>query len=283
MTTPARPSKPPQGAARAGGTTGIGPVSNVPLASQHRLTQALLAAQLIQDVLALWLVLDLSHIRTSWVSVEAAIMGLVRSAAAQSVLYGTDYYASAREIAGLAGDITLTEPPHLDLNVVSDILTKTGPGSLLHDIKIGKQLAQALSDSGARMAGQAGNAVNRIGRETVQQLVQEDPKAIGWARKLGPRPCFFCSMLASRGPVYKTRKSASFLAHGNCMCTAVPGFRKKDLSLPENNYLQKLWQKVTKGLSGKNAVNAWRQYWIVNGDHEMTIAQGGGLGELENI
>jgi hypothetical protein len=74
-------------------------------------------------------------------------------------------------------------------------------------------------------------------------------------------PCAFCAMLESRGAIYKTERTAAFQAHNHCACVPVPVFTKEDIKLLRDNDLYLEWQKVTKGYSGRDALNAWRRYW----------------------
>lgn len=62
------------------------------------------------------------------------------------------------------------------------------------------------------------------GRETITQNVYDDPQGIGWQRQARPTACGFCQMLAGRAELYKTRDTASFGAHDNCQCVAMPAF-----------------------------------------------------------
>lgn len=61
--------------------------------------------------------------------------------------------------------------------------------------------------------------------ETYQKRQRERGRSgptLGWARVLvGEVNCGFCAVLASRGPVYKSEKTAGFRAHTGCDCEAV--------------------------------------------------------------
>lgn len=62
-------------------------------------------------------------------------------------------------------------------------------------------------------------------RDQLVAYVHADHEAVGWAR-IDPQPptCSFCTMLISRGPVYKTAKTAGKrnAYHRGCTCVAVP-------------------------------------------------------------
>lgn len=71
-------------------------------------------------------------------------------------------------------------------------------------------------------------------RATVKDAVRSDPACLGWAR-VDPEPpsCGFCTMLISRGPVYKTAETAGDernVFHPNDTCRTVPVFDSNDWS-----------------------------------------------------
>lgn len=107
-------------------------------------------------------------------------------------------------------------------------------------------------------------------RETVQETADEGGSEMGWARVLtGARSCAFCAMLASRGPVYKSDKSALFRGgasmdayHNGCDCIAVL-VRRGAIWEGHDSFdsLNELWQTATKRKSNKDARNAFRREW----------------------
>lgn len=128
---------------------------------------------------------------------------------------------------------------------------------------------QAHAEAGARQAAAAERVVMNGGRSTVWNHAQRDQRAIGYIRlsRTGT-PCGWCAMLISRGPVYRSEKTATYgdgdKYHDNCHCYAEPVFsreqyRNSDLYALNRTY-QELWPQVTKGLSGKAAVSAWRRF-----------------------
>lgn len=60
-------------------------------------------------------------------------------------------------------------------------------------------------------------------RDTILDNQKRDPSAVGWRRNSSGSGCRFCSMLASRGAVYK-EASAHFASHPHCNCSASPVF-----------------------------------------------------------
>lgn len=111
-------------------------------------------------------------------------------------------------------------------------------------------------------------------RDLVQQVADEWP-GVAWARVLtGARSCFFCAMLASRGPVYTSEASAKFRGgqrvdryHDGCDCEVV---LVQNYSTWEgraaHQRLEQLWVDATEGTSGRRSMNAFRRaYEAQNG------------------
>jgi hypothetical protein len=127
---------------------------------------------------------------------------------------------------------------------------------------------KAHDEAGARQAAAAGRVAKNGGRSELWNTMQRDKRALAWARvSTTGTPCGFCAMLISRGAVYKTAESAMFnegdLYHDNCNCIAVPIFSEEQYQSSRfdlNRKYQEEWPKVTKGLSGKAALSAWRRY-----------------------
>ncbi|OBK92384.1 hypothetical protein A5646_03525 [Mycobacterium sp. 1245499.0] len=107
-------------------------------------------------------------------------------------------------------------------------------------------------------------------RETVQETADESGQEVGWARVLtGAYSCHFCAMLASRGPVYRSDKTALYRGgasagtyHDGCDCIAVL-VRKGMPWEGQDSYeaLNKLWSDTGGRTSGKRARNAFRRDW----------------------
>ncbi|QZE11076.1 hypothetical protein SEA_SARAHROSE_8 [Streptomyces phage SarahRose] len=128
---------------------------------------------------------------------------------------------------------------------------------------------EAHAQAGARQAAAAERVTMNGARSTVWNHANRDRRAIGYIRlsRTGT-PCGWCAMLISRGPVYRSERSAEYADgdkyHDNCHCYAEPVFSReqyRNSSLYElNRKYEELWPQVTKGLSGKAAVSAWRRF-----------------------
>ena len=132
-----------------------------------------------------------------------------------------------------------------------------------------RQREEAHRQAGAQQAAAASRVAMNGGRSTAWNHMRRDRRSIGYVRlsRTGT-PCGWCAMLISRGPVYKSRESATFADgdryHDNCHCYAMPVFNWQQYKGSELTALSReyeaLWPQVTKGLSGKAAVSAWRRF-----------------------
>ncbi len=131
---------------------------------------------------------------------------------------------------------------------------------------------RAHDEAAARQAAAAERIATNAARGELWQTIDKDRRAIGYIRlsRTGT-PCGWCAMLISRGPVYKTKRSAENsiygdgdLYHDNCHCYAMPVYSDKEYQTSPlyalNREYQALWPKATQGLGGKSALTAWRRY-----------------------
>lgn len=248
----------------AGGTTRqpVPPAQMAAVYAEYQAAQNLLGVILIRDVLAQWAITlsDLSAVRAHWTPIRAAITAAVNDRHDVFWRMGLRFYAQVRNAAGVTSSVPEVLPVPLPPALVQATLDSTGPWTMLKAVEKGLQAGPAAEMAGVRLSGAASRLAIQGAREAVLTLVGKDQEAEAWARILGPRPCYFCAMLASRGPVYKTERSAGFQAHNHCMCVAVPVF-SADQPVPGWHDLESQWQQATKGKSGQDARLAWRHYW----------------------
>ncbi|WP_432006312.1 hypothetical protein [Streptomyces parvus] len=141
---------------------------------------------------------------------------------------------------------------------------------------------EAHRQAGSRQAAAAERIAMNGGRSTVWNHASRDRRAIGYIRlSRSGTPCGWCAMLISRGFVrsdaYRSQRAAGPTLpqlesgeyadgdkyHDNCHCYAEPVFSNEQYDSPAyelNRRYAELWPKVTRGLSGKAAVSAWRRF-----------------------
>ncbi|MFE7480013.1 hypothetical protein [Streptomyces sp. NPDC057552] len=129
--------------------------------------------------------------------------------------------------------------------------------------------AHAHRQAGARQAAAASRVAMNGGRSSTWRHMRKDGRALGYVRlSRSGTPCGWCAMLISRGPVYKSRQSATFADgdkyHDNCACYAMPVWSRDQYQSSELTALSRqyeaLWPKVTKGHTGKDAISVWRRF-----------------------
>lgn len=113
------------------------------------------------------------------------------------------------------------------INVLGVAGIKSGIGS-------GLPYHRAVDAAVARLGAQCGQLAMAGGRGLIDATVRYSGRARGYRRVTDGRPCAFCAMLASRGPVY-SQETAFFRSHRFCGCSAeivyrdwVPSEREAD-------------------------------------------------------
>ncbi|MET9861968.1 hypothetical protein ABZY93_22125 [Streptomyces smyrnaeus] len=134
---------------------------------------------------------------------------------------------------------------------------------------VDRSRGDAHAQAGARQAAAAERVALNGGRSTVWSHAQRDRRVIGYIRlsRTGT-PCGWCAMLISRGPVYRSERSAEYgdgdKYHDNCHCYAEPVYSREQYNSSPlyalNRRYGELWPQVTRGLSGKAALSAWRRF-----------------------
>ena len=132
---------------------------------------------------------------------------------------------------------------------------------------------QAAHDqAGADVAADVSRLVQDGARAELWDKTQRDPRAVGYIRlsRTGT-PCGFCAMLISRGPSTRARRRQAAMAttratSTTATATATPSpsspslTTRPTLATRSTASTRRCGPEVTKGYSGKDALNAWRRY-----------------------
>ena len=173
-------------------------------------------------------------------------------------------------------------------------------GQLADVVDLDSRRKKAHDEAGNRQASMTEMAVMNGARGALFQIADRDREALGFIRVSSTgTPCGFCAMLISRGPVLKSSgRQASLYAsnsgtgpqpggeivtygdldlyHPNCHCYALPIFSVQQYATSSmfelNREYAEAWPNVTKGLGGRDALNAWRAY-IRNQQAELRKSQ----------
>lgn len=222
------------------------------LAASGRAVQLGVRAQLMQDAVKIWPLLDPKRLDETFPGWLQAMRLLVDNYHGQSATAAARVYRSMRDHAIQASTpsnlIKLAPKPNDQW--LARAFGFSGPGMIQNDTaRPGTALSTTL--------GTASRIALDGGRTTIIDTVHHDPVAVGWYRVTDGHPCAFCALLASRGIAYKTQKRASFQAHNDCGCTGAPAF-SADQELPE---ISQTAMDVYRNRGKGPALAAFRKAW----------------------
>lgn len=239
----------------------------------YRRRQLLLSTRLVRQIMQAWRELaNPAQIDASWPILRSVLTQPVLRAREESARLAADFYLEARREAGFDADgFSPSRPTPLTVERLNSTLDVTGPVEFKKAIASGKTPPQALDQAAVRMAGSTQYAALEGGRSVIRDSIERDDRATGYARVTDNDPCAWCAMLASRGPVYKSAKTAGDPRQGGdryhdlCGCQAVPSFTLDEPFIGIADKLYEDWRRETKGHGGKHAVNVFRRWWEAEG------------------
>lgn len=251
---------------------------NLGAPQRYRRTQALMAARMAQQVLRVWReLMNPAKVDASWPAVRAALIPIVEQAREQSAALARAAYTDARRDAGVpGGELAPSDPLPLALKRLESALDVTGPVEFKKAIAAGRTPQQAMDAAAVRMVGSTQYLALEGGRQVMQRSIASDERATGYARVTDADPCAWCAMLASRGPVYKSAKTAGDPRaggdsyHDHCACQAWPAFTLDEPFIGVAEKLYDDWLRETRGRGGQHAVNAFRRWWEAEGRSAYT-------------
>lgn len=224
----------------------------------HRLGQLKVRAATIRDVLAVWQFFDPEDIAGTWPAVEAALLAIIGTHSAESAAMAAEYYRAFRYVEGISGSPAVRVAP---LPPAKEIATSLRYVGVVNAYKL---IEARRPDVGrttfVNVAGDTSRHTLNRGRDTLLESVDADDQALGWARVTDGHACAWCRMLASRGPVYRSKeKTGARKWHLKCGCTAEPVYRHDQPWPGRAEEFKQQWDETTKGLSGADARKAFRQ------------------------
>lgn len=194
------------------------------LADAHRLQQTQIATATQAGLAQAWRLLDPQNLDRSFPTYLRAALAVVSSGRQMSHEAAIAYYGKAKYDAGLGTVLPLIPQPPMNLLQITTSLRVTGPVSIKAGLASGMAFEAVNQKALARTMGAGKRHVLNAGRGSLMGAVLADDQALGWARVSDGKPCAFCAMLVSRGPVYKSRATASFRSHDHCGCSVRPLF-----------------------------------------------------------
>lgn len=250
------------------------------LTERHRTHQIALRAVFLAELQRVWPLLDpsrLSETAAAWVNL---VIDLIIGYRAQSISASVTYYDQFRTAETGAAPIerdhllSFMEPVNTQEMRVS--LVAAGPARIAQRLRVDEDVEKIQRTALVAVSGAASRHVLNGGRDFLDAAVAKDKTALGWARVTDANPCSFCAVLASRGPVYKTRESAVLTTlrsergagqpyHDHCACTAEPVYHRGQEWPGRAREFEALWKTSTKGYGGKDALNAFRRAYRAQG------------------
>lgn len=229
----------------------------------YRLQMLAIKARAVKALMTIWPDLDwvqFEKVWPAWVSYAYRICAENRRGAA---LLTASYLTVHRLAEGVPGEVVPVLADALDQAMFETSLNATArkalmdaayKASTIDDPALRRQvLREARRSAIDQAAGAFARHALNGGRETTEQTMRRDSRVQGWARVTDGDPCYFCAMLAGRGPVYRSKAAAIGASryHDMCGCTAELVYDRHTYRQTGNaDEYARLWSEVAAGLTG---------------------------------
>lgn len=239
------------------------------LTEAHRAAQLALRAGTLRNLVTLWQTVDPVNLGgTINVFAEPAAV-IAGQGAERSAGLAVNYFSLFRRAEGVPGPApSLRLPPAPSAEYLAGQVRGAGIIGIRDARRAGQSVTLAKRTALTRVVGTVAKLVLTGGRNMLVLATQADRQALGFTRVTSGDACAFCRMIAGRGPVYKTEKSADFDAHGSCACAAEPFYRGDAPSAQATEYARQ-WRaaqtqarETDSASSGtaNDALNNYRRY-----------------------
>lgn len=200
--------------------------AGVQLTRAHHAAQLAVRAGSLENLVKLWKIVDPTDLSGTIETFAEAAALLAGQGFDRSAGVASRYYSLFRRVEGVPGAPPAAGPaPRPSAEALAGELRGASLKGIIVARRAGLTPDLAKARGLIRVVGALSKLVLTGGRRTLTDLTTRDPVAIGFGRVTSGDPCAFCRMLASRGAVYKTEKSADFESHDGCGCSAEPLFR----------------------------------------------------------
>lgn len=227
------------------------------LTRKHYLTQLAIRSGAARDVTRLWGTVDPTNLTATFdpFAQAATVLARVRHRDSSGVAAG--YQERFRKAEQVGGKAAIKLASQLVTGDALGLIRGAGLSGIINARRAGQSPQAAARNGLVKVVGQMTRLVLAGGRDTILGSAEADPKASHWQRVTSGEPCAFCAMLATRGAVFSV-DTADFEAHDHCSCTAEVAYEGSQMPLT-SQALRSQWDTVTAGLSGDDALNAFRQ------------------------
>jgi hypothetical protein len=189
------------------------------LTAAFRAQQQTLVRGVQARTVELWPLLDLRRLDATQDPWIRAVSDLVAAGRTLSAQQAEPYLALYRAAEGATGPAPGVAQQPAPLDAIATSIRVTGPVAVKAGIAQGLQLGAAGDNALVQVLGAVARHTLDGGRGQLVASAAADRQALGWARVTSSQPCAFCAMLASRGPVYRSKATADFQPHDHCSCT----------------------------------------------------------------
>jgi hypothetical protein len=243
------------------------------LTVKFRGDQAAIGDRVRDSIRALWDAhMDPEDFPASWSDLGPIMKILIAQHYVGSAVNAAEFYRNIKVVHGL--DYPKVFPAPLSVDHINKMSGSVATGSFYHNLNT-KRKEPGVASNTARntFSGAASRFALNGARNTVTAAVANDTDATGWERLIEPDACSYCSAQAAKGPFKPGNRG--FRAHDYCKCLAIPALR--GTSMPGlNSSLREEWNRITGTFTGKDARDAWDQYWREhNGDQNQAEATEG--------
>lgn len=217
------------------------------LTQAHATAQANLSRQAMAELLRLWPLLDPDDIdgtEVRWLHAAAsAIQERYRISQELALRYllafrGVELGAPAPFNPGVARMLPAEQ--------LTTALRVTGPVTVKRLTGAGLTPQKAAQTALTRVLGSGTRLVQAGGRSALERGIQSDTAALGYQRVTRAGACAFCALLAGRGPVYKTARSAGdgHRYHDHCHCQTEPVYSRSSAMPPTSAAYRQAYEEA---------------------------------------
>jgi hypothetical protein len=228
------------------------------LTRRHYVAQLGVRAATSRDVMRLWGTVDPTNLTGTYDRFAQAATVLTRARHGTSAGVAAGYQEEFRKAEKVAGRAAVKLGPALTHADALNAIRGAGLSGIINDRRRGFSPQAAARNGLVKVLGTTTRLVLGGGRDTIMDSVAADPQVTHWQRVTSGEPCAFCAMLATRGAAFGAEESAGFEAHDHCSCSAEAAYEGSAMPLTSQR-LASQWDNVTAGLSGDDALNAFRQ------------------------
>ncbi len=227
------------------------------LTRRHYVAQLGVRAATSRDVMQLWGTVDPTNLTGTYDRFARAATVLTRARHSTSSGVAASYQEEFRKAEKVAGRAAIKLGAALTPADALNAIRGAGLSGIINARQRGFSPQAAARNGLVKVLGTATRLVLGGGRDTILESVAADTQVTHWQRVTSGEPCAFCAMLATRGAAFTAEESAGFEAHDHCSCSAEAAYEGSAMPLT-SQALRSQWDTVTAGLSGDDAINAFR-------------------------